>query len=181
MQDVYHLATAPALLLDTSQYLTGITLSGLDLSRLAKHNVIEHDASLGHDDANGSVWAPTAPNVTKIEAFIAENPEGITLQSFSKTRVQIESTYEGGPPLDFLHARIAKGECALAWFTLKDENGVVSGEDFRTWFAGERLPDGYERATEELTFARIGAVSREIQGLMTEITGLSEAKSTEEL
>ncbi|KAH8828992.1 Chloroperoxidase [Flagelloscypha sp. PMI_526] len=164
LQEVYNIDMPLALVLAGSQVTTGISFNGLDLHQLAKHNRIEHDASLGHEDANGAEFAPTVPSTDKIEKIISENPGGLNLESFAKRRVELESQL--AEPLDFLHARIARSEAGLVTLIMGDENGLVPVERFRTWFADEKLPEDYAPRTKTITLSEAGDKSNELRALM---------------
>lgn len=166
IKQVYNLSFPLALLLT----LGGFLLCGhafhtkLHLHDLAKHNKVEHDASLVHDNAGtGNRWAPTSVNRGLLDELITEgstavhqtekntaikntntpidSSEGLTLYSFALARTRRDTTLT--KPLSFLHGTFARGESAFTLLTLGDARGVVSPALLRTWFGEERLPDGW--------------------------------------
>jgi len=177
IKQVYNLSFPLALLLT----LGGFLLCGhafhtkLHLHDLAKHNKVEHDGSLVHDNAGaGNRWAPTSVNRGLLDELITEgitaahqnghdgheknatttpidSGEGLTLYSFALARTRRDTTLT--KPLSFLHRTFARGESAFTLLTLGDARGVVSPSLLRTWFGEERLPDGW---TGNLTGWKVG-------------------------
>jgi hypothetical protein len=148
----------------------------LNLEDLATHNLIEHDASLAHDDAvPGNVKAPVAVNPELLQDFLsrAAPNHGLTLSDFAYARVDRETRLS--KPLDGLHAQIGQGEGALSWLLLRDDiNGEVNTERLHEWWGEERLVDGWwtdrkRKATVGLGEAR--AQAEKISNMMTEIRG----------
>jgi hypothetical protein len=81
LQKVYNLSAPLAYFLT----IVGLFVCGtgppwrrtLDLAQLARHNALEHDASLGHADASpGARYAPITVDPHLLEAFQASFPEG---------------------------------------------------------------------------------------------------------
>ncbi|KII91040.1 hypothetical protein PLICRDRAFT_554795 [Plicaturopsis crispa FD-325 SS-3] len=125
----------------------------ISLQDLAKHNAIEHDASLAHDDADGAKFAPSPVNHTLLAALIEDVPGYNTrisesellimsAQDIASARVHREAAYD--QPLDPMHAEIARGEMAivLGMFSqtgLQQKVGIPV-EWLREWIAENRLP-----------------------------------------
>ena len=132
----------------------GIALLGqvgnFDLSDLARHNRIEHDASLVHDDTKvRDEYAPIAPDSTLVKQFLELAKDGrfMTVEDVARARVWRESQC---PVLNQLHAEIARGEMAIAvgLFGQEDpDNDNKQGipvDTLRVWLGEERLPDGWK-------------------------------------
>jgi hypothetical protein len=90
----------------------------LDLHDIGIHNHIEHDASITHDDAPlaTSAFAAWATNSSLFDAFMADAPGAhVDLDTLAAARVrrERESTAWSGRTLDWVHAKIARGEAAL--------------------------------------------------------------------
>lgn len=121
----------------------------MSLADLARHNLIEHDASLFHVDAHDEdEYAPSAVNESLIKTAIDEGgrykPGHMTLEDVANIRVKREAESR---PLDGVHAEIARGEMAVAIGILGGENAVTEGIDMdvlRLWIRQERLPDGWK-------------------------------------
>ena len=131
----------------------GIALLGqigsFGLDDLARHNRIEHDASLVHDDAKPrDEYAPNAPNPALIKQFLEEVKDGqfVTVEDIARARVWRESQC---PVLNKFQAEVARGEMAIALglFSQPESDTHKQGipiEMLRTWFSEERLPDGWK-------------------------------------
>jgi len=142
---VYNLSFPLAALLS----FVGILLCGhglhLDLSDLAIHNKIEHDASFAHADAlPGAKYAPIPVDPVRFRHFLsyAALNNGLFIEDMVKARVDYE---QQARPLNSIHSQIAQGEVALAWLTMKDASGKISIETLMQWWNEERLPDKYQR------------------------------------
>lgn len=83
-----------------------------ELHDLARHNKIEHDASLFHPNIGPrEEYAPIHGEARLLRAFLAMSADGrvITPEDLARVRVQREAE----TPLDPLHAEIARGEMAI--------------------------------------------------------------------
>jgi len=125
-------------------------LGNFDLSDLARHNRIEHDASLVHDDTKArDEYAPIAPDSKLIDQFLEQAKDGrfMTIEDVARARVWREAQC---PVLNHLHAEIARGEMAIAigLFGQQDsDDGNKQGipvDMLRVWLGEERLPDGWK-------------------------------------
>jgi len=147
LQEGYGLSSALAHVL----VYGGVALLGqfgsFQLSDLARHNRIEHDASLVHDDTpDRDEYAPITPNVTLIQQFLEQSQDGqvITVEDVARARVWRQSQC---PVLTTLHAEIARGEMgvALGIFTPPDsDKPAIPVDMLRVWLSQERLPDGWK-------------------------------------
>ncbi|KDQ51950.1 hypothetical protein JAAARDRAFT_184569 [Jaapia argillacea MUCL 33604] len=133
----------------------GAVLRDLDLSDLALHNHIEHDASLVHDNTPlGKKFASTHINSTLLETFLGASATGthISLNDIALARVYRESQTTT-PPIDAFHAEVARGEVALVLgiFGAPSSDGAfgtassegVKIDWIKEWFGSERLPIGW--------------------------------------
>ena len=117
------------------------------LKDLARHNRIEHDASLVHDDTNDrDEYAPIAPNLSLVKKLLLQSKDGqvLTAEDIARARVERESEC---PVLDGLHSEIARGEIAIALGLFGRENAGHWGvplEMLREWLTEERLPEGWK-------------------------------------
>lgn len=133
--------------------LGGIALLGqvgsFGLDDLARHNRIEHDASLVHDDAKPrDEYAPIPPNPVLIKQFLEEVKDGqfVTVEDVARARVWRESQC---PVLNKFQAEVARGEMAIALglFSQPESDTHRQGipvDMLRQWFSEERLPDGWK-------------------------------------
>jgi len=129
----------------------GVALLGqlgtFGLNDLARHNRIEHDASLGHRDTKGrDEYAPLSPDSTLVKQFLDHANDGrlMTVEDVARARVLRESQC---PALNNLHAEVARGEMAIALGLFSEPNSDRQGipvDMLRNWFSQERLPDGWK-------------------------------------
>src|SRR5260370_36337862 len=88
-------------------------LGSFGLNDLARHNRIEHNASLVHDDTKDrDEYAPISPNPTLVKQFLEQVKDGqfVTVEDVAMERVWRESQCPG---LHQFQAEIARGEMAI--------------------------------------------------------------------
>ncbi|KAH9940292.1 hypothetical protein B0H21DRAFT_824871 [Amylocystis lapponica] len=116
LRDAYHLSWPLAWLLTYGGfYLLGQRRKRICLADLARHNCIEHDASLVHPDVlHRGEYAPTSVSRDMLHRFLAHSADGavMTPEDVARARVAREAGYP--KPMDKLHAEIARGEMAIA-------------------------------------------------------------------
>lgn len=169
LQEGYGLSTPLAYLLVHG----GIFLLGqqgaFGLDDLARHNRIEHDASLVHDDTKDrDEYAPISPSSTLVKNLLAQAEDGrvLTVEDVARARVERESQCQ---VLNSLHAEIARGEMAIALGLFGQENADHQGVPLgllREWLAEERLPEGW-KPTHTQGLLQTIHTAREIRDLMT--------------
>ena len=147
LQEGYGLSTPLAhFLVHGGIFLLGQT-GAFCLKDLARHNRIEHDASLVHDDTKGrDEYAPISPNLWLVKRLLLQSKDGqvLTAKDFARARVERESEC---PVLDGLHSKIARGEIAISLGLFGQENAGHCGvplDMLREWLTEERLPEGWK-------------------------------------
>jgi len=141
------------------------------LDDLARHNRIEHDASLVHGDtAKRDEYAPISPDSTLVGQFMNSARDGhlMTVEDVARARVSRESQSCG---LDNLHAEIARGEMAivLGLFSRKSSGRTgIPVDMLRVWMSEERLPDGW-KPTHAQGLLQTIRTSRELSSQMKRI------------
>jgi Peroxidase, family 2 len=143
LQQGYGLSTPLAYILSYGGVGLLGQLGAFGLDDLARHNRIEHDASLVHDDTpNRDEYAPILPDSSLVKQFLntAEDGQFMTLEDIAKARVLREAQSR---PLDNLHAEIARGEMAIVAGLFDSRNRGIPVELLRTWVTEERLPVGW--------------------------------------
>lgn len=153
----------------------GIALLGqvgaFSLSDLARHNRIEHDASIVHDDTPArDEYAPIAPDSELVKQFLEQAKDGqiMTVEDVARARVWRESQC---PILTSMQAEIARGEMAIAIGLFTPPNAEKQGiplDMLRVWLTEERLPDGW-RPTHTQGLLETFRTSREMQSDMNRI------------
>ncbi|KAH9006427.1 Cloroperoxidase [Lactarius hatsudake] len=163
LQEGYGLSTALAhLLVHGGIFLLGQT-GAFGLNDLARHNRIEHDASLGRDE-----YAPISPSSELVMNLLAQAEDGrvLTAEDVARARVERESQC---PVLNSLHAEVARGEMAIALGLFGQENADhqegVPLDMLRQWLAEERLPEGW-KPTHTQGLLQTIRTAREIRSLM---------------
>lgn len=136
----------------------------LCLSDLARHNCVEHDASLVHHNAaDEAEYAPCHIDDTLVHALCshAKTPRngGYALNAEDLARIRVHRE-KISPPLDPMHAEIARGEMAIALGLFGGLNGAQDGipvEWLREWFRDERIPRGWKSTHSQGFLATIKA------------------------
>ncbi|KAG2064601.1 Cloroperoxidase [Suillus decipiens] len=149
LKNGYNLSTVLACILSFGSMLLLGQYRCLSLSDLARHNMIEHNASLVHkDDTNGAEYAPTKVDRRLLAALLAEGgkvvPHKLTLEDAARIRFKRE--VECGK-LDAVHAEIARGEITIAIGVLGGKDAAKNGVDLSAlheWMRHERLPAGWK-------------------------------------
>ena len=170
MQRVYGFTKPLAYLLA----LAGVFLCGngrtVDLDHLAKHNVIEHDASLSRQDAQPSdKYAPIPADPNLVNKLMCLSPEAfLVLRDFAMARVIRESQAVGGP-LSFIHAKIAKAESGLILQVFGGENHEVDKDVLRAWLMDGRLSSSLRSPKRRIGIRTTSSVRRRIADAMDSI------------
>jgi Peroxidase, family 2 len=147
LEEGYHLSSPLAHVLVYGSIALLGQFGAFGLNDLARHNRIEHDASLVHDDTPArDEYAPLAPDATLIKQFLEQVGEDhiLSIEDLARHRVWRESQC---PALNSLHSEIAKGEMAIAFGLFTPPGSEKQGipvDMLRTWFTEERLPDGWK-------------------------------------
>ena len=120
----------------------------IDLEDLARHNVIEHDASLTHANAIPSGrYAPVNVDKKLLQQLLdaSQNPDVLTFDDLVTVRANRDRTLSR--PLSKAHGIIARGEVALTVQTFGDHEGNMPKRYIQEWFGKERLPSGWVKPT----------------------------------
>ncbi|KIJ59757.1 hypothetical protein HYDPIDRAFT_118099 [Hydnomerulius pinastri MD-312] len=149
LKEGYNLSTVLAYILAFGGLFILSQYRDMSLADLARHNLIEHDASLFHLDAhNDDEYAPTAVDESLVKTLCNEGgryvPGRMTLEDVANIRVKREKEAR---PLDGVHSEIARGEMAIAIGVLGGKDVATKGLDLdvlRLWAAHERLPDDWK-------------------------------------
>ncbi|KAI0254600.1 Chloroperoxidase [Lactifluus subvellereus] len=146
-------------------------LGAFGLDDLARHNRIEHDASLVHDDTpKRDEYAPISPDSTLVRQFMNSAKDGhlMTVEDIARARVSRESQSRA---LDNLHAEIARGEMAIVVGLFSQKHSGKTGipvDMLRVWMSEERLPDGW-KPTHTQGLLQTIRTSRQISSQMKRI------------
>lgn len=176
IRSVYHLTIPLAYLLA----ITGVLLCGngrtVDLYHLAKHNVIEHDASLSRQDTQPpSKYAPIAADPDLVAQLMCVFPQNfLVLRDLAVARVIRELRALGGP-LDPIRAEIARAESALILQVFGGEKWEVDKGVLRTWLVDGRLPDGWKSPERTIGILSTASIGRRIKATMESIRNPKDA------
>jgi len=162
LQMGYGLSTPLATFLSYGTFIAISPFSRISLAELSKHNVIEHDASILHDDTPvGQDMASIDINSALVKALIndikptAEEVEAkkalgeeagflMGIEDAARARIRREKECR---PLSRIRQRVARGELSLFLgvfsTTVGDKTGVPV-ELLRTWFQDEKLPENWK-------------------------------------
>lgn len=84
------------------------------LADLARHNRVEHNGSLYHPDAGPrDEYAPLAGDPALLAAVFADSASGVAMTPEDIARVRVRREATSHPPLDLIHAELARGEVAI--------------------------------------------------------------------
>lgn len=156
------------------------------LDDLARHNNIEHDASLIHDDARPrDEYAPLKSDSAMWQELVKDLSDGKKLTTFdaAKARVRREAAEvkAGKEALDSVHAEIARGEMAIALGMFSDvekhEDGIPL-ETLRKWMKEEKLPEGWKPTHVQGLWDTIQR-SKQIRNAMDKIRASEKEKEQE--
>ena len=167
IQRVYNFTKPLAYLLAIS----GVFLCGngrtVNLDRLAKHNVIEHDASLSRQDAQPpSCYSPILADHNLVDQLMRASPGAfLVLEDLAVARVIRESQAVGGP-LSSLHAEIARAESGLILQVFGGENSQVDKGVLRTWLVDGHLSGCWESPKRRIGIRTTSSVGRRIAASM---------------
>lgn len=149
LRDGYNLSTLLATILSFGAVLMLGQFRSMSLADLSRHGLIEHDASLVHnDDVDGAEYAPTKVNRKLLHHVCAESgkviPHRMTLEDAARIRFKRESECA---PLDIAHAEVARGEITIAIGVLGGKDAAKTGVDIKVlhdWMQYERLPTDWK-------------------------------------
>lgn len=140
----------------------------LDLHDLARHNIIEHDTSLTHDDAApGEEFAPCRPSASLLRRLLDIPDTHLRFQNFVEARIRRAG--EARKPLTSVHKEIAHGEAALTLLVFgrkeheaDDVTLRVPREELLAWFEQSKLPENWTRPQNTVSMRRAMNLSRAI-------------------
>ncbi|KAL5507570.1 hypothetical protein ACEPAH_7026 [Sanghuangporus vaninii] len=138
----------------------GVLLLGqvgrLSLADLARHNRIEHDASLTHPNTGyGEEYAPARSDARLFGAFLDDASGGkVGLGELARARVRREG--EAGAGMTSVQREIARGEVALVMQIFGGEERAVPVDVIKIWWGGERLPEGWRPTARTTLRGTIG-------------------------
>lgn len=172
-----------ALLLAAGGVVTCGNCWKIDLHDLARHNRIEHDASLVHADAvPGCPFASTKADNARTQELLDITPaEYLTFEDLAHARALRDQ--QNSKSLDWLHTKIARGEIILTLKTLGEDISDTEDEhrpskdisDHQTysnlrvpklylsqWFGQDKLPDGWKRPVKRIQLRDVASGSRNL-------------------
>ncbi|KAF8581400.1 Cloroperoxidase [Ramaria rubella] len=127
------------------------SLAPFDLYGASRHNFIEHNASMVHDDTPPDTqYAPSSVDLNLLHEFLAmahvtpesHGKEVITQEDIATRRVEREAV---SGPVDALHAELGRAEFAMIMEIFGEgKNKEVVKSDMETFLKEERLPPGWK-------------------------------------
>ena len=139
----YGLSLPFAIILTIGSFLLLRQISPVSLLHIGRHDLIEHNASLVHDDCpKGQKYAPTATRPELVNVLMHESSDeqpSIEVKDLARFRVQRERECAY---VDSFHAEIARGEMAIVFGLWGTKTGNESGIP-KSWlrdFLEGRLP-----------------------------------------
>jgi len=176
----YHLSTFFAWFLTIGGFLLLQQFGRISLGDLARHNRIEHDASLAHKNTElEAEYAPCEVDDSLLESLCsdarpsAEGGARMNAEDIARARIRRENE---SPALDAVHAEIARGEMAIVLGVFGGKNGSNDGvpvEWLREWIKDERLPQGWKYTHTQGIFESIRA-SGDIRNAMKRLAEVED-------
>ncbi|KAH9077120.1 Cloroperoxidase [Lactarius deliciosus] len=142
----------------------------IDLEDLARHNYIEHDASLTHANAGpDGQYAPVTVDSELLQNLLdsSKNRDFLTFEDLVRVRAARDQTLHR--PLSRLHGVISRGEVALTLQTLGDSEGRVSKQFIREWFGDQRLPEGWLKPVTAIGLLSTSRIANRVADLVKEV------------
>ncbi|KAI8454048.1 hypothetical protein BY996DRAFT_4582397 [Phakopsora pachyrhizi] len=132
------------------------TLKGFNIQHLAKHGLIEHDASISRYDLHeGDNLNPQSERIEEFfnsipyPKYITKNQKMVNLSDYAKRKIALEKNIISYPPQQSkAHVRfLGIGESVLALQAFEDNDMVLPGRKLKArqewlgvWYHEERLP-----------------------------------------
>ena len=142
----------------------------VDLEDFARHNLIEHDASLTRANAlPDGRYAPVAVDKELLQNLLdsAKDRDYLTFEDLVRVRAARDQTL--ATPLGKMHGAISRGEVALTLQTLGDSEGRVSKQFIRQWFGEDRLPEGWLKPANTTGLVSTTKLSNRVGDLVKEV------------
>ncbi len=142
----------------------------IDLEDLARHNLIEHDASLTRANAQpDGRYAPVTVDNELLQNLLdaSKNRDFLTFEDLVRVRAARDQTLQS--PLSKFHGAISRGEVALTIQTLGDGEGRISKQFIREWFGDERLPEGWSKPATTTGFLSTTRIANRVADLVKEV------------
>lgn len=140
ISELYGLSYPLAALLSIGGVLTCGRWGKVDLESLAKHNRIEHDASLVHKDLRDGDNKDVCPQLVSELLAESSNGRGLSWADLARARARREARIP--QPLDFVHTTISRGESVLSVMVMGDGKEVPL-DVAKAWYGEEKLPAGW--------------------------------------
>jgi len=144
-----------------------------DLHEFAKHNVIEHNASLAHADAaEGEVYAPVTTDQGLLQDLVSRSADGqfLTIEDLSRVRVEREDAL----PVPLSKKDQSTGRAASGLLLNRfGDNEKVPVSDVQTFLGESRIPDTYTGPKSSMGFVDSVVMDRKIAKTMEDIRGSS--------
>lgn len=143
-----------------SEFLVSKLPAEFSLADLGEHNVVEHDASLVHDDS----WKGQDPS--SVSATLATNllsrgnkDRQLTRTTLARYRFEREAdsaayTPEFKETFTTERALTAYAEAAVMLLVMGEQSTSISVEHARAFLVEERLPDDYKKPSEPVTMTQ---------------------------
>ena len=120
------------------------------LHDLARHNRIEHDASITHlNTRETDEYAPIRSDPALMAAFLRDARPGskvFGVREIARARIRREA--ERGTKVDAIQQLVARGEVALFLQIFGNENYEVEYEVLKSWWWEQRLPENWKPARQ---------------------------------
>jgi hypothetical protein len=150
--------------------LTEILPSNFTLADLSVHNLLEHDASLVHDDqAFGN--DPSFVNITLANQLfgLSKDDEVITktrLAHFRRAREKESKASNGNYTFGLKQQAISYGEAALVLIGMGDyDKTSITIENARSFLVDEKIPTNWKRSNTPITTTKTLLTAAEIKAL----------------
>jgi len=140
-----------------------------DLHEFAKHNKIEHNASLAHADTPaGEEYAPVTTDQGLLKDLVSRSADGESLTMEDLARVRVEREDALPEPLT-TQQQTAGRQASCLLLSRFGDGEKVPVSNVQTFLGESRIPDGYNGPTSSLDPATAGALESKMAKTMEDI------------
>ena len=184
LMQAYNLSFTLAAVLSYSTLFALGQAGAFSLSDVARHDFVEHDASITHDNTpEGFEYAPVPQNPRLIKAFILDAQSGpggkLSYKEVAKARARREA--DPGNDIDYPHQVVGRGEAAIVLGVFGGKEQLVPIDVLQSFWVHERLPEGWTRPSYSFGLIGMLSLSNKILKAMLALRRTKKVVTTDQL